>query len=290
MVKSACSVLVARPVFRIGWFEAKSNRFLRGVRAMKTLFVLVVAAVVAPLAPAKVWTTVYRCDETTPLAAVDPNHPTVYRDIMVGTRLVIVISSDAPGIVGDHQLWTGWLVISRDDWQRGTLSGRGYNQRRRNYDGSLLAAAGPLEAGTVAYHEYWQPNMGNGFDLSVSMFSVAGDWFVLDYHAEQTGFCDVGLYDYHASSDVPLETLSFTHVPSRDFNGDTIVDFQDFALLASRCGAAVAPDPNGFDAPFDLDSDGRIDLGDIASFSECWLERTDCRPPMTDPNEPSPSL
>jgi hypothetical protein len=257
---------------------------------MKTLFVLVVAVAVSRLALAKVWTTVYRCDETTPLEAVDPNHPTIYRDIMVGTRLVIVVSSDAPGIYGDHQLWSGGLVISLDDWQRGTLSGRGYDQKRRNYDGSFLAAAGPLGSVTVRYRVYFQPDLRNGFDLGVSQFSVAGDWFVFDYHAEQTGFCDVGLYDYHASSDVPLETLSFTHVLSRDFNGDSVVDFQDFALLASRCGTTVAPDPNGPDALFDLDSDGRIDLGDIASFSEYWLERTDCRPPATDPNEPSPGL
>jgi hypothetical protein len=257
---------------------------------MRTLFVLVIGVTIVSPVLARVWTTVYRCDETTPLEAVDPNHPTIYRDIMVGTRLVIVVSSDAPGIYGDHQLWSGGLVISLDDWQRGTLSGRRYDQKRRNYDGSLLAAAGPAGAGTVVYREYFQPDTGNGFDLGVSQFSFAGDWFVFDYHAEQTGFCDVGLYDYHASFDVPLETLSFTHVPSRDFNGDTIVNFQDFALLASRCRAGVMPDPNGLDAPFDLDSDGRIDPGDIASFSEYWLERTDCPQPIPDPNAPSPNF
>jgi hypothetical protein len=89
---------------------------------------------------------------------------------------------------------------------------------------------------------------------------------------------------------VPLDTLFFTRVPSRDFNGDTIVNFQDFALLASRYGAAVAPDPKSPDGFFDLDLNGRIDLGGIASFSEYWLQRTDCRKPASDPNRPSPSL
>jgi hypothetical protein len=122
---------------------------------VRTLFVLIAAVAVAPVALAKVWTTVYRCDGTTPLATVDPNHPTVYRDIMVGTRLVIVVSSDAPGLYGDQQLWSGGLVISRDDWQRGTLSGRGYNQRHRNYDGSSLPPPEPIHPATVLYHEYF---------------------------------------------------------------------------------------------------------------------------------------
>jgi hypothetical protein len=252
---------------------------------MKTLFVLVVAVTVSPLALAKAWTTVYRCDEMTPLEAVDPNHPTVYRDIMVGTRLVIVVSSDAPGVFGDHQRWSGGLVISADDWQCGTLSGRGYDQKRRNYDGSFLAAAGPLGSVTVRYRVYFQPDLGNGFDLGVSQFSVAGDWFVFDYHAEQTGSCVVGLYDFGASFDVPIEMLSFTHVPSRDFNGDTIVNFQDLALLASHYGTTVGLGPDGPDVFFDLDTNGRIDLNDIVSFTEYWLEQADCPGPAADPNE-----
>ncbi|MCL5282691.1 MAG: hypothetical protein M1376_22630 [Planctomycetes bacterium] len=257
---------------------------------MRALYVLVAALVVASLASARVWTTVYRCDETTPLAAVDPNHPTIYRDIMVGTRLVLVVGSDGPGIYGDHQLWSGGLVISRDDWQRGTLSGRGYNQQRRNYDGSALFAAATQGRASVQYREYFQPDTGYGFDLRPNQYSSAGDWFVFDYHAERPGSCDVALYDFHASLDMPLETLSFTHVPSRDFNGDTIVTFWDLALLASRCGTVVGSDPNDPAAPLDLDCNGRIDLGDIAAFSEYWLERTDCGKPMTDPTKSSPSL
>ena len=84
----------------------------------------------------------------------------------------------------------------------------------------------------------------------------------------------MGWYDFSVSFDVPIETLAFTHVPSRDFNGDTVVDFKDLALLASHWD--LNADPNSPDGPFDLNADGRIDLGDLALFSEYWLERTDC--------------
>ena len=60
-----------------------------------------------------------------------------------------------------------------------------------------------------------------------------GDWFVVDYYAEQVGICTVGLYGSLAGSQVPSQTLFFTHIPSRDFNHDTMVDFKDFARLAS---------------------------------------------------------
>ena len=98
------------------------------MRRAKVLFLLAVMFACAPTVSAKVWITVLGCDETTPLGATDPNHLTIQRNIMVGTRLVLLLTSDAPGVFGDHQLWSGFLRISWDDWQRGTLSARGYNQ------------------------------------------------------------------------------------------------------------------------------------------------------------------
>ena len=62
---------------------------------MKKLLVLALVAALTPVAAAKVWVTVYQHDGKTPLAAVDADHPNVYRDIMVGTRLTLVISSDS---------------------------------------------------------------------------------------------------------------------------------------------------------------------------------------------------
>jgi hypothetical protein len=244
--------------------------------AMKKLAVLAVAAALTSAAGAKVWTSVYRCDGTTPLASVDPNHPNVYRDIMAGTRLVIVVSSDAKGA------WFGGLLLSWDDSVYGELVGIGYNQKTRNYDGSCLAAAGP-----TAFTRIFQiPPKKIGLQFNTQGGSVPGDWFVVDYRAEQVGPCDVGLYDLSASANVPIETVHFTHVPSRDFNGDGIVDFKDFALLSSRWHSGAAPDPNRADAAFDLNSDGHLDIGDLALFSEYWLERTECKP-TADPNNPS---
>ena len=77
--------------------------------AMKKLLVLVLAVALTSVAAAKVWVTVYQYDGKTPLAAVDANHPDVYRDIMVGTRLTLVISSDTA------DKWSGNLELSWDD-------------------------------------------------------------------------------------------------------------------------------------------------------------------------------
>ena len=110
---------------------------------MRELMTLAAVILFAPTTGAKVWVTAYRCDETTPLSAIDPNHPTIYRDIMVGTRLVFVISSDT------GEPWQGALLLAPDDAEYGRLSGRGYTSvrpdtsgRAVNYPDSCLEAAG----------------------------------------------------------------------------------------------------------------------------------------------------
>jgi hypothetical protein len=256
---------------------------------MKTLFVLTAVVALAPLAPARVWTSVYRCDEITPLEAVDPNHPTVYRDIMVGTRLTIIVSSDAGGY------WFGALRLPPEDANDATLSARGYSPELLSYDGSCLEAAGS---------DPWVMDFSNetgiGFQFNSDGIeyppsssrhpAVPGDWFIFDYRAEQVGSCDLRLFDFSIDLNIPIQTLSFTHVPSRDFTGDGIVNFEDFALLARywRSGAGVEPDSP--DTPFDLNGDGLIGMADLIPFSEYWLERTDCNAPATDPNNPSPQI
>jgi hypothetical protein len=231
---------------------------------MKTLAVLVAFAVLAPTAGARVWTTVYYCDGVTPFPALDPNHPTTYGDIMVGTRLVIVVSSDK------SEAWQGSLQLSQDDAQYAQLSGRDYVKTPPNYKGSCLPAAGRF-----ACVRTFQDAHKVGMDLYTSPAPVVlpGDWFVVDYRAERVGSCRVGLYNMSLGGDALLETLSFTHVPSRDFNGDTIVDFKDLVLLAAHWDCPV--DPEGRETAFDLNGDGRVDLADLALFSVHWLERTD---------------
>jgi hypothetical protein len=253
---------------------------------MNKLLVPALIALLVPAAGAKVWTTPYRCDETTPLALLDPNYPTIYRDIMVGTRLALIVSSDK----GEY--WLGRLLMLQDDTKYATLSGRGYTTTQPgstvfypNYKDSCLQAAG----GNARVRDVKDLN-GTGFSLTTATplsipTTVAGDWFVIDYRAEQVGVCNIGLCDSRISNSIPIQVLSFLHVPSRDFNGDAVVDFQDFALLASHWGSVRGSDPNDPAAGFDLNDDARIDLGDLALFGEYWLQRTDCGVPGREPND-----
>ena len=263
---------------------------------MKKLLVLVLAGLLARIAVARVWVTVYQCDGKTPLATVDSNHPDVYRDIMVGTRLTLVISSDAAG------KWGGDLELSQDDALYGKLSGRGLTppppgslRKVSTYKGSCLDAAGTKATVMDWADAYW---IGLAFDNDDRPYltggghpAYPGDWFVVDYYAEQAGDCSVRLYaagpvgpvinpfgDPVVGPPTLLQTLSFKHVASRDFNDDTVVDFKDFAMLASRWRSAADPNSSGR-ATTDFNADGQVDASDLASFTEYWLERTDCNEP-----------
>jgi hypothetical protein len=184
---------------------------------------------------------------------------------MVGTRLVIVVSSD------QGEYWMGGLLLSQQDANYGTLSGRGYVDLPASYKDSCLPAAGET-ARAVPHVD--AARVGVDFNTSHMRLVLPGDWFIFDYCAQRVGACHVGFYDLFANYNVPLDTLSFTHVPSRDFNGDGVVDFQDLALLAGHWDGQA--DPNSPASACDLNADGRIDLSDLALFSEYWLARTDC--------------
>ena len=267
---------------------------------MKKLFVLALAVALTSVAAARVWVTVYRYDGKTPLAAVDSNHPDVYRDIMVGTRLTLVISSDAA------DKWSGDLKISQDEVPYAQLSGRGFTYvfsrpdsktKIPTYKDSCFDAAGT--GATVMnwvdsyFVGFFFDNDTNPYHANGGHPAYPGDWFVVDYHAEQAGECKVEFYAAGSLGPVDnpyvphdlgpptlLQTLTFQHVASRDFNGDTVVDFRDFARFAA-CWRS-APDPNaGAEAAFDFNTDSRIDSSDLASFSEYWLERTDSNEPPT---------
>ena len=249
---------------------------------MRMLGAIAISIVLASIASANVFVTVYRCDGKTPLAPKDPNTPHVYSDIMVGTRLVLIVSSDKPwtDVVG----WWGGLQCPADNWERGKLMGRGYdpNTPIKNYRGSYLPAAGVPYAPrfyepTVAFVTYAETDYNRvGFDLEALREAFAGDWFVLDYVAEKTGSCNVNLFDYYALGfDVPKETHTFNHVPSRDFDSNGVVDFADFASLARYWREPA--DPNTASSrPYELDGDRLIGPSDLAMFTDYWLERTDC--------------
>lgn len=233
---------------------------------MRVLAAIVTCIGAISCASAQVFMNVYRCDGKTPLASKDPNTPDVYSDIMVGTRLVLLISSDVRGY------WMGGLHLTWDDWQRGKLAGRGFdpNSPDANFKDSCLKAAGPRA--TVSFME---ASDRVGFWLNSSTRAVPGDWFVLDYLAEETGPSHIGWYDYSLSFDTPVKVYSFTHVPSRDFDDDGVVNFKDFVSLASEWRRPV--DPNAEPARRrDLDGNLSVGFSDLALFSEYWLERTKC--------------
>jgi hypothetical protein len=236
---------------------------------MRLLAVTVVVLALSSVLQAEVWMTVYRCDETTPLAPADPNYPHVYADIMVGTKLVVVVSSDA------SLDFSGFLQFSDEGVM--SLTGRGYSSKRRMYVDSSLPAAG--EDADVRSRD----NAGiRGFGFTTDSPS-AGDWFIFDYCAERVGSCSLDLYNGENWS-VPIDTLSFAHVLSCDFNGDNSIDFEDLALLASH-NSPVPDSVSDDQAAFDLNSDRVIDFRDLAQFSEHWLERVACDDPAVAPNQ-----
>jgi hypothetical protein len=270
---------------------------------VKTFISLALAGLLTSTALAVVSVQVYRADEQTPLEWVDPNIPDVYRDIMVGTRLTLFVVSDAPA-----SIWSGGLWVSWDDWNRGTIAGRGYNEEDINFDGSVLPASGRIT------HILDSPTE-NGMDFTMSIdTAMAGEWFVLDYHAEALGTCNVGLYSVQPGDELPhdfnylfdkpplgdntwIQGLSFNHVPSRDHNEDSRVDFADFAIWATRWNEPALADPNmappsdpNMAPPSDPNEHGAIDARDLALFCTYWLERTDVNEPATKPNVPGTAL
>lgn len=265
---------------------------------MRALVSLVLTTLLTSVAPAAVSVQVYRFDEQTPLALADPNTPDVYRDIMVGTRLTLFVVSDT--VVST---WSGGLRILWDDWDRGTVTARGYNADTFNYEGSVLPACG-LGCGDLIDSP---DSNGVKFTFSVDDPCAAGEWFVLDYHANALGACTVGVFGVESDGIPPeldpftgepppagkvwTQALSFHHVPSRDYNGDSTVDFVDFSLWATGRREIVEPDPNeavAADPNAPAASEPRaaqaVDARELALFCTYWLEQTDVNTPAFDPN------
>ena len=217
---------------------------------------------IAPQATAKVSTRVCLADGNTPLEPINST-PTLieYPDIMVGTKLTIIVSSDV------NEYWSdgGSLAIEEAYLDYGILSARG-PKVGEDWSGSHLPAAGN-EALVV-----WWPV--NEFDLytTVSSDIQAGDWFIIDYNAINIGTCNVGFYDYSISWDNPIYYLKFSHVRTRDFNIDTKVDFADFAAFASYWQQGCS-EPSWCEGT-DLDTDGNVDTDDLMLFTDYWLEET----------------
>jgi hypothetical protein len=188
---------------------------------------------------------------STRVCEADGNTPFDGRDIMVGTKLTIIISSDANTI----DPYPVDLIIEGTD---------------RNY--GYLSGAYALEAaGTKPLLYPWEDDLHQAFSFQTDVNAVAGDWFIVDYIATAVGDCNVGLYEWFSND--PTYELSFSHVRTRDFNKDTKVDFRDFAVLASYWQEANCGDVNDCEGT-DLNTNGSVDVNDLMLFCEYWLERT----------------
>lgn len=230
---------------------------------MKRFFFFIVFLVAAPAAQAEIFTRVCLADGNTPLGLADPCIPFVYRPIMVGTHLTIIVSSDTGGL-----MWTGGMYINDPYRDYGLLNGRDLNEATNDYEGSHFEAAGP-----TATVKGQQDSYESGFELSSDDYCVLGDWFVIDYNAIKVGDCNVWLYDYNFSYDDPNYVMSFTHVPTRDFNDDGIVNFEDFAVLGLNWRRTDCSEPENCSGT-DLDADGHVGISDLMQFAEYWLEKT----------------
>ncbi len=229
----------------------------------RTLQVFLITAIMYSTAagtvlPGNISTRVYLRDSNTPVELVDQNVPWIYRDIMAGTQLKIIVDSN---VNGD---WSGGLFIPRAelDLGHGELYCRGIY-----CEGSILTSAGE---GSV---DRWDDEIIGGYYTLAGMEAATGDWFVIDYNAISVGNCHVGLYDDNWSIDEPFYEMSFTQVPSRDFNSDHIVNFKDFAVFGSYWGTTGCTDPENC-GKVDFHSDEAININDLAMFVEYWLEGT----------------
>jgi len=199
---------------------------------------------------------------------VDFNLPVIeYPEIMVGTTLTIIVYSNVAG------QWEGGLFITDPNREYGVLSGRDYNEVTGDWEGSHLEAAG---IGARVYD--WEDDTKTGFALYAHRTAVAGNWFVIDYTAANVGNCVVEFYDYGGPGGMysAKEYLSFYHVPTRDFDNDTKVNFVDFAVFASHWFEIGCMEPDWCEGT-DLDRDKDVDAHDIALFADYWLETTDKR-------------
>lgn len=248
-----------------------------GEDGVKKLASFAVVLSICSLAAAEVSIRVCLADGNTPLEPADANTPFVYRDIMVGTKLTIIVASDAAGS------WAGGLYIEGIDRDYGVLSARDDNDATPDCEGSRLEAVG-LGAQVLDY----QDGLSSGFELSSHNTAVPGDWFIIDYTATKVRSCRVAFYDYPALDEnrdpddkgIPIDEfpmgiyeLVFNQVPTRDFDQDGTVGLTDLAILALYWGAIDRSEPDWCQGA-DLNADGRVDGADLALFADYWLEKT----------------
>jgi len=226
----------------------------------------------ASLAIGEVSTRVRLAKTKTPIEPNEVNLPIIkYPDIMVGTKLSIIVSSDVNEYWGDgFGNDGGSLAFEEEYWDYGVLLARDCNESTPDYEGSHFPAAG-----NEAIVWDWEELGIDGFDLYTGSTGIeSGDWFIIDYNATSVGICKVGFYDHTISWYDPNYYLMFSHVRTRDFNNDTKVNFVDYAILASHWQVTDCDEPNWCEGA-DLDTDGQVDANDLTLFCKFWLEKTE---------------
>jgi hypothetical protein len=182
------------------------------------------------------------------------------RDIMVGTKLTVLVGSNLA------EYWYGGaLGVEEDDMLNiGCLYGRGYDGF--GYPNSCLPAAGVDAAvwSTVSY--------GYGFEFYGGYEPNVGDCFIFDYNALGIGDCNIDFYDFDHGTK-PIHTLTLHHVRTRDFDGDTVVGFADLSVLTSYWLATDCNEPDWCKGT-DLNTSHNVDFRDFALFCKYWLEAT----------------
>jgi hypothetical protein len=188
---------------------------------------------------------------STRVCEADGNTPFDGRDIMVGTKLTIIVSSDTGGY------WPVDSAIAGTDRDYGFLSGA-----------RALGAAG-----TAPFLYCWEDDQYQAISFQTDDDAVAGDWFIIDYSATAVGDCNVGFYEWFSSE--PNYEIPFSHTRTRDFNKDTKVDFTDLAMFASHWRSADCNYPDWCEGA-DLNIDGDVDFDDLMLFVDYWLKTTRC--------------
>lgn len=194
----------------------------------------------------------------------DGNTPLEYQDVMVGTKLTIIVDSTVA------EDWGGVLLIEGDHRDYGVLVER---------TDSCYPAAGV--GAMLSFEEYYWDKIGKdvrGFDLHTGFFGIGQDrWFIVDYNATSVGDCNVGFYEHELQPPFGTELLYYlelTHVRTRDFDKSTKVDFADFAIFSLYWQESGCTDPNWCEGT-DLDIDGTVDMNDLKLFFDYWLVRTE---------------
>ena len=243
------------------------------MNGLRKVFQLAFLLLVSPVCIAEVSTTVYLRDSNELLVPVDVNTALKYVDygqIMVGTELAIVADSNA--IEEDKMIS---LYIEDDSRNYGILSARGLEEL--GYPDSIFDAAGK-ETGAWIYpvDGFWPEENKEikGFDLFTGGSDVnTGDWFIIDYNTAAIGDCNVGFYWWEYPDYGLIHELRFIHVPTRDFDDDAQVDFEDFSILAGYWYGPNCAEPDWCEGA-DLDNSGFVDANDLMLFTDYWLEKT----------------